>query len=186
MQLRKTLLSPQLDIQVGAIFVLSSGAGKPCLLQDTGVTLTMGEDNPNRNGAAGIDGQSVAAFAAQLPEEIARIARKLKEKGYRPKPVRRVEISNPDGCVRKLGIPAVRDCVVQQALLDILQPIFDPGFHPWLRQLGYKGEFKAIKMNSWRNAASPLANYAIPNSWLWELGFFEVRRVETGYLLQNY
>jgi len=55
-----------------------------------------------------------------------------------------------------------------------------------MRQLGYKGEFQAMEMNSWRNAASPLANYAIPNSWLWELGLFEISRVETGYLPQNY
>jgi len=53
-------------------------------------------------------------------------------------------------------------------------------------QFGYTGEFKAIKMNSWRNAASPLANYAMPNSWLWKLGLFEVSMVETGYLPQNY
>jgi len=82
------------------------------------------------NGAAGIDGQSVADFAEQLPEEIAQLVRELKEKSYRPKPVRRVEIPKPDGSVRKLGIPSVRDRVVQQSLLNILQPIFDPDFHP--------------------------------------------------------
>ncbi|NOQ41952.1 MAG: group II intron reverse transcriptase/maturase [Desulfuromusa sp.] len=82
------------------------------------------------NGAAGMDGQSVTEFAEQLPEEIAQLVHELKDKSYRPKPVRRVEIPKPDGGVRKLGIPAVRDRVVQQALLDILQPIFDPDFHP--------------------------------------------------------
>ena len=58
--------------------------------------------------------------------------------------------------------------------------------HRRLRQLGYEGSFKAIKMNSWRNAASPLANYAISNGWLWGLGLFEVSRVKTGCLPQNY
>lgn len=82
------------------------------------------------NGAAGIDGQSVADFTEQLPGEIVQLVRELKDKSYRPKPVRRVEIPKPGGSVRKLGIPAVRDRVVQQALLDILQPIFDPAFHP--------------------------------------------------------
>lgn len=81
-------------------------------------------------GAAGNDGQSVRDFAAQLPQEIDHLLHELKEKGYRPQPVRRVEITKPDGGIRKLGIPAVRDRVVQQALLDILQPIYDPHFHP--------------------------------------------------------
>ena len=84
----------------------------------------------SNKGAAGIDGQRVADFAEHLSEEIARLAYELKEKSYRPKPVRRVEIPKPDGGVRALGIPTVRDRVVQQALLDILQPIFDPEFHP--------------------------------------------------------
>jgi group II intron reverse transcriptase/maturase len=81
-------------------------------------------------GAAGNDGQSVRDFAAQLPQEIDHLLHELKEKSYRPQPVRRVEITKPDGGIRKLGIPAVRDRVVQQALLDILQPIYDPHFHP--------------------------------------------------------
>lgn len=84
----------------------------------------------SNKGAAGIDGQSVADFAEHLPDEIARLTCELKDKSYRPKPVRRVEIPKPDGGVRALGIPAVRDRVVQQALLAILQPIFDPDFHP--------------------------------------------------------
>ncbi len=58
--------------------------------------------------------------------------------------------------------------------------------HRRLRQLGYQGEFDTIKMNSWRNAASPLANYAIPNSYLKEMGLFEMTKVQTGYLPQNY
>lgn len=81
-------------------------------------------------GAAGIDGQSVDDFAAHLPHEIDRLLHELRDKSYRPQPVRRVEIPKPDGSIRKLGIPTVRDRVVQQTLLDILQPIFDPHFHP--------------------------------------------------------
>lgn len=81
-------------------------------------------------GAPGIDGQTVEAFGQRLEEELAILVRELGGKSYRPLPVRRVEIDKPDGGKRKLGIPAVRDRVVQQALLDILQPIFDEGFHP--------------------------------------------------------
>ena len=84
----------------------------------------------SNRGAAGIDGQSLDDFAAQLTEEVDRLLHELREKSYRPKPVRRVEITKPDGGIRALGIPTVRDRVVQQALLDILQPIFDPHFHP--------------------------------------------------------
>jgi RNA-directed DNA polymerase len=84
----------------------------------------------SNNGAPGIDGQSVTDFAEHLPEEIAGLVRELKEKSYRPQPVRRVEIPKSDGSLRQLGIPAVRDRVVQQCLLEILQPIFDPEFHP--------------------------------------------------------
>lgn len=81
-------------------------------------------------GSAGIDGQTVKAFATELETNTAKLARELREKSYRPHPVKRVEIPKPGGGRRKLGIPAVRDRVVQQALLEILQPIFDPGFHP--------------------------------------------------------
>jgi len=80
--------------------------------------------------AAGIDGQTISDFSVDLEYNLALLARELREKSYRPQPVRRVEIPKPNGGVRLLGIPAVRDRVVQQVLLDILQPIFDPEFHP--------------------------------------------------------
>lgn len=82
------------------------------------------------NGSAGIDRQSIADFGRDLEANIATLARELREKTYRPLPVRRKEIAKPGGGVRKLGIPTVRDRIVQQTLLNILQPIFDPGFHP--------------------------------------------------------
>lgn len=81
-------------------------------------------------GAAGIDGQTVSAFAENLEVNLKQLQLELQTKCYRAQAVKRVEIPKDDGGVRLLGIPAVRDRVVQQALLDILQPIFDPGFHP--------------------------------------------------------
>jgi len=82
------------------------------------------------NGAAGVDGESVKDFAEFLEDNLCLLLSELQEKRYRPQPVLRVEIPKETGGIRLLGIPAVRDRVVQQALLDIMQPIFDSGFHP--------------------------------------------------------
>ena len=81
-------------------------------------------------GAAGIDGQSLSDYAVELDNNLKQLQHELQTKLYRALPVKRVEIPKDDGGVRLLGIPAVRDRIVQQVLLDILQPIFDPDFHP--------------------------------------------------------
>lgn len=81
-------------------------------------------------GAPGVDGQTIAAFESGLLDEVNRLVCELRSKTYRPQPVKRVTIPKPGGGERHLGIPAVRDRVVQQVLLGILQPIFDPEFHP--------------------------------------------------------
>jgi RNA-directed DNA polymerase len=79
-------------------------------------------------GAAGVDGMTVhdlpVALAARWPE----IERDLLEGRYQPQPVRRVSIPKPDGGERHLGIPTVFDRVVQQAILQQLQPLWDPTF----------------------------------------------------------
>ncbi len=82
------------------------------------------------NGSPGIDGQSCKDFACELDSNIESLLIELKDKTYRSNPVKRIEIPKPDGGVRKIGIPTVRDRVVQQALKEILEPIFDPDFHP--------------------------------------------------------
>jgi len=81
-------------------------------------------------GAAGIDRQSLRDFGAQLDNNLQTLLLELTNKTYQAQPVRRVEIPKGDGGVRLLGIPSVRDRIVQQALLNILQPIFDIDFHP--------------------------------------------------------
>jgi len=81
-------------------------------------------------GAPGSDNQSIAMFNDNLDAEISHLLLELKEKRYKPLPVKRCFIAKDNGEQRKLGIPAVRDRVVQQALYNILEPIFDPDFHP--------------------------------------------------------
>lgn len=82
------------------------------------------------NGAPGIDGETVSDFAIELEQNIEFLHERLKTNTYEPSPVRRVEIEKPDGGVRLLGIPTVKDRVVQQAIVNIIQPIFDVTFHP--------------------------------------------------------
>jgi RNA-directed DNA polymerase len=82
------------------------------------------------NGAPGIDGETVDAFGENLEARLAEIYQELRSGSYEPSPVRRVEIPKPDGSKRPLGIPTVGDRVVQQALLNVVQPIFGPEFHP--------------------------------------------------------
>lgn len=81
-------------------------------------------------GAAGIDGQSLTAFEENLSKELDDLLLELKEKRYQPQPVKRVTIPKEGGGERALGIPTVRDRIVQQALRNVLEPIFDPDFHP--------------------------------------------------------
>jgi RNA-directed DNA polymerase len=81
-------------------------------------------------GSGGIDGQTLAAFEAQLAPQLARLERELKEDTYQPLPVRQHPIQKRDkpGEYRMLGIPAIYDRVCQQALLNRLEPIFEPIF----------------------------------------------------------
>jgi len=80
-------------------------------------------------GAAGIDGMSIDDFPAWAKEgNWRRIMIELRSGQYQPSPVRRVEIDKPDGGKRQLGIPTVIDRVIQQAIAQVLTPIFDPTF----------------------------------------------------------
>ncbi len=80
-------------------------------------------------GAPGIDGQTVEEAEADAPKLLPRLRRALLEGGYRPGDVRRVFIPKPGGGQRGLGIPNVVDRVVQQAVLQVLESVFEPAFH---------------------------------------------------------
>ena len=79
-------------------------------------------------GAAGVDGLDIAQTKEHLRHAWPTIKQQLMEGTYRPLPVRRVGIPKPDGSERELGIPTVTDRLIQQALLQVLQPLIDPTF----------------------------------------------------------
>lgn len=79
-------------------------------------------------GSAGVDGLSIAATLDVLKVHWPEIRQRLLDGTYRPEAVRRVQIPKPDGSKRDLGIPTVTDRLIQQALLQVLQPLIDPTF----------------------------------------------------------
>lgn len=93
--------------------------------------LEMAWDKVRANrGSGGIDGQSVSEFAEQAEEQLKRLHEELKAQCYRPQPVKQVRIpkAGKPGDYRTLGIPSIYDRVCQQALLNRLEPIFEPVF----------------------------------------------------------
>jgi retron-type reverse transcriptase len=77
-------------------------------------------------GSAGVDGQTIEHIEQHgVQGFLAELASELREGRYRPRAVRRVRIPKPDGSQRGLGIPAVRDRVVQAAAKTVLEPIFE-------------------------------------------------------------
>jgi group II intron reverse transcriptase/maturase len=101
-------------------------------------------------GVAGVDGVEIADMAAEQEKEAAwleALREELRAKTYRPAPVLRAEIAKPDGGVRKLGIPTVKDRVVQMAVYLVLMPIFEADFHPF--SFGYRpgrGAHEAVEV----------------------------------------
>jgi RNA-directed DNA polymerase len=79
-------------------------------------------------GAAGVDGQSVKRFAAKADIYLLELSTALREGTYRPQAVKRVEIPKGDGRTRPLGIPTVKDRIVQQAVRLVIEPIFEHEF----------------------------------------------------------
>jgi RNA-directed DNA polymerase len=79
-------------------------------------------------GSAGVDGRTVLQTGEYLRRAWPDIRARLLDGSYRPDPVRRVGIPKPGGGTRELGIPTVVDRLIQQALLQVLQPLIDPSF----------------------------------------------------------
>src|SRR5215471_10590550 len=82
----------------------------------------------SNKGSAGIDGMTVEQLKPYLQEHWAKIKEELLKGEYQPQPVRCVEIPKPQGGMRQLGIPTVVDRLIQQALNQVLSPIFEPEF----------------------------------------------------------
>ena len=86
--------------------------------------------NVKRNrGAAGMDQVSIGLFERNLTQNLLALMRRLKDRSFRPLPLRRVHIPKGDGATRPLGIPAVRDRVAQEVLRLLLSPLFERIFH---------------------------------------------------------
>ncbi len=83
----------------------------------------------NNGGAAGVDRQSIAKFRAHCPEELERLSQELRSERYERQPARRVWIDKPGSKEKRpLGIPCVRDRVVEGAIRQVLEPIFEREF----------------------------------------------------------
>ena len=96
-------------------------------------------------GAGGVDGVSLLAFESDLERNLQELLRDLTAKTYKPLPVLRRYIPKRNGKKRPLGLPSIRDKVVQQAVVDILQPLYETEFHP--ASVGFrpgKGAFNAF------------------------------------------
>jgi group II intron reverse transcriptase/maturase len=82
----------------------------------------------SNKGASGVDGITVYQLKEHMEKYFQPLKQKLIEGTYQPQPVKRVAIPKPDGSKRYLGIPCVLDRVVQQAILQVIEPIIDPYF----------------------------------------------------------
>lgn len=109
-------------VQGGKWYSLIDKVSRPTTLQ------AAWEKVKANKGAAGVDGQSVAAFGHQAPRYLQELQEALKAGTYRPAPLKRVEVPKGPNQTRPLGIPVVKDRVVQTAVKMVIEPIFEAAF----------------------------------------------------------
>lgn len=97
------------------------------ILSDENIKLAKDRVCQNK-GAGGVDGVTVQELDQYMIDNWNSIKQAIRERRYKPQPVRRVEIPKPNGGVRNLGIPTVIDRVIEQAITQVLSPIFEPLF----------------------------------------------------------
>ena len=110
-------------------------------------------------GAAGVDGQSVEKFEAKAGACLAELAEELRGGTYRPQAVKRVEIPKGDGQTRPLGIPTVKDRIVQAAVKLVIEPIFE--FHNWRQATG------SVRGGGARTRCGKLTGCSRPTTPMW-------------------
>lgn len=107
-------------------------------------------------GAAGVDGQTIADFEADLSNNLYKLWNRMSSGSYFPPPVRRVDIPKDDGKTRPLGIPTVADRVAQMVVKRFLEPLLEPQFHK--DSYGYRPGKSALdavgmaRQRCWRHA----------------------------------
>lgn len=112
---------------------------------------TAWEKVKNNNGAGGIDGETVQSYESNEDENLRKLLQKLRLKEYKPSPVRRKYIPKKNGKLRPLGIPNIEDRIVQQAVVNVLEPKCEELiFHKW--SCGYRpnlGAKRVMQIITW-------------------------------------
>lgn len=120
------------------------------LLFDRKLTESFQKVKANK-GVGGIDGETIESYEMKLEENIMELLEKLKNRTYQPQPVKRVYIPKKNGKKRPLGIPTIEDRIVQQSVVNVLQPKFEEQlFHSW--SVGYRpnrGVKRALQIILW-------------------------------------